>query len=230
MKKSLKIVIIAILVIVLILAVIGLKKDSTYKKILDIRDNAIKQVSNINNVKITFNPKGVEDENKKAKVVIKDGIQCTTDDRKLNEENESEYNVLNTKEKKETRVESHYNDKKIYINNNTDTNLYTTELLYTLVIPQFSLIDNYKIEEDRINEINCYKININDKDSEVNEYTYWISKDNGLLIKQEIQYKVNGENHNEQCSYDYEFDSVTDYDVREVNLDEYSDYKKIINY
>ena len=230
MKKNLKIVVIVILVVAFILMLIGLSKYFTYKKILSIRDNAKEQVLGINNVKITFNPNDAENEENKAKVFIKDGMQCDTEDRKANEERESEYSVLNTKEKIEYRVESHYNDKKIYVNNNVNTNLYTVELLDTLIINNFSLKNKYKVEEDKINDIDCYKININSKNNDVYEYIYWISKENGLLIKQEIKYQSNGENYDNQCLYDYEFNVVTDYDVREVNLEEYPNYQKNINY
>lgn len=225
MNKILKIFVVVILVSLIILVILIAGKYVSYNRIVSIVNNAKQQVSSINNVLIELNPStdGKESENK-AKIFIKDGMQCDTEDRKKNEEQELEYNVLNTKEKKEYRVESHFNDKKIYIYNNVNNNLYTVEVLDTLIIPEFSLKNKYEVTEDSVED--CYIIKISDKE---NEYTYWISKEIGLLVKQEIQANSN-KKHNEQCIYKYTFDVVTDDDVKEINLAEYPDYKQIVEY
>lgn len=237
--KNKKILIICIIIIFLIIGIFGslyLKNVFIYKKIISIIDESKEKVSKINNVSISIE-EFLNDEYSNAQgqiVVIKDLVQCDTNDRKYAEENNIDYRIINKKENVCYKVISSYNDKMIFIETANNEDFFTTELLKLLSIPKNDFFNSYKysIEEEKIDSVECYKINIENDNSEIYEYHYWISKENGLLIKKEIQYLSNldiEKNNVETSIYKYSFNTVTDEDIKTINLNDYSNYEIIDN-
>lgn len=230
MKKNI-ILIISIVLCIIILCVFSifyLKEYFTYKKILAVIDDAKMQVSDINNIKVEIQP--IEKSSNDAIYVIKDGIQCSTDDRNYNEEHNISYTIFDSNKKEEYRIE----EKRIAIQTVKDEELFIFNLLRGLKIPQISLFNtyDYELKNDRFNDIECYKITIN-KNEEV-LYEYWISKENGLLMKEyekQLTSDLNG-NQDEvifEWNYNYTFDIVTDEQVKEINSENYLDYQIVDN-
>lgn len=233
MKKLLKIIIILFLICILILIFKCCNSYFTYKKILSIIDNARQQVATINNVSISSEVilNGQQQTNViENSIVIKDLIQCSTNNRELVEKYNGDYTLTNFNENVSYRIEAHYNDKKIYIETAENKDLYTVELLY-IPIPDFSIISSYKYKV--IEENDSFKISFYNKNEDIFEQNYWISKENGLLLKKNLKYITSSNNEemeNEETSiYLYDFDVVTDEDVGSINLNDYIDYIIIDN-
>ena len=225
MKKILKYLIAIIIICIVLFAVMYFVKYSNYKKITNIVENAKQQVLDINNVKISgesfFN--GENNTGVINNIVIKDNVQCDTNDRKRSEENGIEYRIINFE--KNVSYSVFPNDKIINIENVENEEYYTATLIESVVIPQFQFSGNtkLKLEED---ENNCYKITVYDKNDEIYERSYWISKENGLLNKDEQKYRDENDVENDIINnYYYEIGTVTDEDVKSINLEDYIDYK-----
>jgi folate-dependent tRNA-U54 methylase TrmFO/GidA len=129
-----------------------------------------------------------------------------------------------------------YDDKKIYINDVDSEELLHIELLDCIIVPEISFIDSYKynVEDDVIDGKECYKISIyNNKENY--EYNCWISKENGLVLKEymrtywDLIESEEKEENIEETKINYYFDVVTDDDVKKIDFSEYSDYEIVDN-
>ena len=94
----------------------------------------------------------------------------------------------------------------------------------------------YKYEgKEKINNIETYKV-IHNIVSEFykEDLIHWIDKDNGLILREEgiiYFYDESIDNHNQKFTrnYSYDFNIVTDEDIKRPNLAEYKDYTIIEN-
>lgn len=230
MKKVVLLILVSCIIIGICLFNV-LENYFTYKEIMSAVQTAKEKVLNINNVKIQVEPTLANKEYDKVTIVIKDSVQCNTDDRDYSENNNTEYVILDLNKNEKYEIVSHYEDKKIYIGSAENERLFTVQSLELLTVPNFSLFGyyNYDMSIGQINQEECYKIDIYNKKIDAYEYSYWISKDTGLLLKEE-KYVTDGEINNLQCvQYNYFFDVVTDEEVKMIDLQNYSEYEIIDN-
>lgn len=231
-KKIILIVFIILFVILSVFAAVKIKNYSTYKNILDIFNKAKEQVLIIKNVSVgaelIANGEKIEDTDNK--IVIKELKQCDTNNREFAEEKGIDYRILNLNDNICYTIVPH-DDKKIYIENADYEDVYTIELLKNSVIPEYSLKEtpNYRISDEKINDKDCYKITINEENEDFYEYNYWIEKETGLLVKEVLKFYTNENNektnNTHEINYSYSIGTVTEYDVRGINLEDYADYK-----
>ena len=141
------------------------------------------------------------------------------------EENGIDYTIKNF-DKKISYLISPLN-KKIYIDSIKEEEFYTKQLLSLISISDYKIINSnkYTFKEDDKN----YIITIFNKKEDIYEKTYWVSKETGLLLKEEFKYKQLN-NNSEQCyinNYTYEFNTITDEEIKPINLDDYTNYEII---
>ncbi len=226
MKKNKIILISAIIIFALlcICATLKIKNYITYKKILDIITYSKEQAMSTNNVNITidFILNGEKNTFTENKTLIKDFKQCDMN-------NDMVYRFIDFDKNVYYLIEKVDNDKKIYIENTSGKTIRTVEILENLVIPQYTSKNSYtyKIISDSINNKECYKISIYNKNSDVFEYNYWIEKESGLLLKNNLKYYADMKTkiNEEEYIYNYNFD--TNLEIEEINLNEYLDYEII---
>lgn len=227
MKKILKIIIIVFFIIILMLSIKIIFNLYTYNKIKTIISQAKDKVSSYTNISISSNS-FINDENITGvdnKIIIKNSIQCDTNNRLFAEENGIDYTIKNF-DKNISYLVSPLN-KKIYIDNIKEEEFYPKQLLSLISISDYKIINSnkYTFKEDDKN----YIITIYNKKEDIYEKTYWISKETGLLSKEEFKYKQLN-NNSEQCyinNYTYEFNTVTDEEIKPINLDNYTNYEII---
>lgn len=239
MKKTLKSIIKFFIIIVFICAciyvVLYVKNYLTYKKMISIISDSKEKVSNIKNVSIEIDYwlNNEYFETNGNKIVIKDSLQCDTNDRKYAEENHMDYRIMDFEEKICYTISPQYEDKKVYIRRIENEYIYTIELLELVQIHEIKFINSYKydIKDEKIDEMDSYKLTLYNNNEEFYEYNYWISKENGLLLKEEhfVSTLDSNENTKHTSVYKYTFNDVTDEDVKSIDLKEYSDYKIIDN-
>lgn len=220
MKKIIKIIISIIVFILLVFMICSSLNYRNYKKVNDILNDSLVKTEVITNVKISTKEMSDDKDvtkNKDNYVVIKGNRQCDTNDRKKYEENGIDYRLLDFNNKISYTIVSN-NEKSILIRKINLEELYFVELLRNIPASDYSIINGktYSVKEEKIDNEDCYKITIKDKKDDINLRNYWICKENGLLYKTEM--------NNTVVEYSYEFDTVTDEDVRSINLDEYTNY------
>lgn len=169
-------------------------------------------------------------------IYVKDNIEYHYDKAISNNSNIDDYNIDTISIYDGTKTISISNiDKTIFVFNNT----YNVSVLETLsknsfftAIEQHGLYEHcgiYKYcRKETVNGKKCIKVSMTDNyDNKINVDYYYIDLETNLILKQEA---YSGNNIDELelgriDTYEYYFNSVTDDDILEFDINDYSDYK-----
>ncbi len=170
-------------------------------------------------------------------IYVKDDIEYHYNKAISNNSNIDDYNIDAISIYDETKTISISNiDKTILVFNNNTYNVSVLETLsknsFFIAVEQHGLYEHRGIYQycgkETVNERKCIKVSMTDNyDNETSVDYYYIDLETNLIVKQET-YSGNNIDElelDEIDTYEYYFNSVTDDDIPEFDINDYPDYK-----